>query len=125
VWSSLGLFPVAGQNLFLVNTPAFAYSKLAFGGNTFEIETTGHRETGIGAEVAGRTPEPQYVQAVTLNGRTLDHSFISGNDLHAGGRLHVELGPEPSTWATKSRPPSTSDRNERPHPVTRTSEVLP
>ena len=31
VWASLGLFPVAGQSLFLVNTPAFARSTLRVG----------------------------------------------------------------------------------------------
>ncbi len=44
VWASLGLFPVAGQSLFLVNAPAFARAALRVAGGEFVIETTGHRE---------------------------------------------------------------------------------
>lgn len=108
VWASLGLFPVAGQNVFLVNAPAFAHAELHVGGNDFVIETTGHRETGIGSEV-DTPPATQYVQAATFNGEPLEQSYLTGNDLHAGGRLLLELGPEPSTWANKLRPPSASD----------------
>ncbi|MFC3492983.1 glycoside hydrolase domain-containing protein [Glycomyces rhizosphaerae] len=110
VWASLGLFPVAGQNLFLVNAPAFGAANLRFGGNDFELVTTGHAESGIGADAAGS--KPQYVQSARFNGKPLDHGFITGNQLHGGGRLEIELGPEPSDWATKTRPPSASDRPE-------------
>ena len=51
VWASLGLFPVAGQSLFLVNAPAFARAALRVAGGEFVIETTGHRE---GARRRGR-----------------------------------------------------------------------
>jgi putative alpha-1,2-mannosidase len=105
VWASLGLFPVAGQNLFLVNAPSFAHVTLQTGGNELVVETTGQVETDLGVETPPRT---QYVQAAVFNGRPLEHSYISGTDLHAGGRLHVELGPEPSDWATTHRPPSES-----------------
>lgn len=109
VWASLGLFPVAGQNLFLVNAPAFATASLEIGGNEFLIETAGHRETPISCET-GTAPAPQFVQSATFNGKPLDGGYITGNELHGGGRLQLELGPEPSAWATKARPPSVSDR---------------
>lgn len=109
VWASLGLFPVAGQNLFLVNAPAFATASLAIGGNELLVETVGHRETPISSE-SGTQPPPQFVQSATFNGKPLDGGFITGNELHGGGRLQIELGPEPSAWATKVRPPSVSDR---------------
>ncbi|MCH7229569.1 glycoside hydrolase family 92 protein [Glycomyces sp. L485] len=108
VWASLGLFPVAGQNLFLVNAPAFAGAALRFGGNEFEIATTGHVESGIGDDAEGSSP--RYVQSARFNGRPLEHGYITGNQLHGGGTLEIELGPEPSDWATKTRPPSVSDR---------------
>ena len=56
VWASLGLFPVAGQNLFLVNAPAFAHAALQVGDREFVIETSGHRETPIGADGIDRVP---------------------------------------------------------------------
>jgi putative alpha-1,2-mannosidase len=70
--------------------------------------TTGHVESGIGEDAAGASA--QYVQSARFNGKPLDHGFLTGNQLHGGGRLEIELGPEPSDWATKTRPPSASDR---------------
>lgn len=109
VWASLGLFPVAGQNLFLINTPAFARGALRVGDEEFVIETTGHRETPIGSDGMDRDPPTQYVQSATLNGRPLNATHLSAAEVHRGGRLHLRLGPEPSSWGTGQRPPSASD----------------
>ncbi|MBB5802185.1 putative alpha-1,2-mannosidase [Saccharothrix ecbatanensis] len=109
VWASLGLFPIAGQNLFLVNAPAFARATIHTGGRDFVIETSGHRETPIGSDGLERVPPPQYVQSARLNGKPLDVAHLRASDVHAGGRLHLELGPEPSAWGRDSRPPSLSD----------------
>ncbi|MGC4938683.1 glycoside hydrolase domain-containing protein [Kribbella sp. DT2] len=79
VWAALGLFPVAGRNLFLVSAPAVA-----------------------GGPVS-------YVQSVAVNGKTLERPWISGRELRHLRNLHIELGPRPSDWGTRIRPPSTSD----------------
>ena len=101
VWASLGLFPVAGQSLYLINAPSFVHSRINLGGADLVIEADGFVE-----------PEPdgpcQYVQSVTLNGEPLTATWVAARDLHAGGRLKVTLGPKPSTWGTDSRPPSVS-----------------
>ena len=112
VWASLGLFPVAGQNLFLINAPAFARAAMRVEGGEFVIETTGHREHPISSDGLDRDPPPQYVQSATLNGRPLHAAHLNAADVHQGGRLHLRLGPEPSTWGHGIRPPSLSD----PHP---------
>ncbi len=109
VWASLGLFPVAGQNLFLVNAPAFEHATLRVGDQEFVIETSGHRELPIGADGIGCTPPVQYVQSATLDGKPLERGFLRATDVHRGGRLRLTLGPEPSPWARNVRPPSTSD----------------
>jgi putative alpha-1,2-mannosidase len=109
VWASLGLFPVAGQGLFLVNAPAFGRSALAVPGGEFVIETTGHRDAPIGADGIEDTPPTRYVRSATLNGRPIETGHIAAADVHRGGVLHIELGPEPSGWATTHRPPSRSD----------------
>jgi predicted alpha-1,2-mannosidase len=101
VWASLGLFPVAGQNIFLVNAPAFEESTFAVGKNSFIIRTRGFIEPIPGGPV-------QYVQAMEFNGQPLERTWLSGNEFHAGGELVVELGPEPSSWGTTRLPPSTS-----------------
>ncbi|WP_308075127.1 GH92 family glycosyl hydrolase [Actinokineospora sp. PR83] len=109
VWASLGLFPVAGQNLFLVNAPAFERATIHTGRGDFVVETSGHRETPISSDGPEQAPPPQYVQSARLNGKPLKAAHISGSDLHAGGTLHLELGPEPSGWGHRIRPPSSSD----------------
>ena len=107
VWASLGLFPVAGQNLFLLNAPSFARSRIRTGKESLEIETRGFVEPAAGGPV-------QYVQAVQLNGEPLERSWLRGDELHRGGHLLVELGPAPGDWGTVSRPPSTSKRPPSP-----------
>jgi len=99
VWASLGLFPVAGQGLFLVNAPAWKESRLDVGGRTLTVETTGFVE-----------PEPggpaQHVRSVSLDGRPLDRTWLTSAEVHQGGRLHVTLGSTPVPWG--ARPPSST-----------------
>lgn len=99
VWATLGLFPVAGQNTYLVNAPAWREARIDVGDRPLAIETTGFVE-----------PEPggpaQYVQQVHLDGEPLDRPYLTGAELHSGGRLLIALGPEPSGWGTTHRPPS-------------------
>ena len=101
VWATLGLFPVAGQSLFLINAPAWRESRIEVGGSTMTIETSGFVE-----------PEPggpaQYVQSVQLDGAPLVRTWLTGTELHRGGRLLIELGPVPGRWGTELRPPSDS-----------------
>jgi putative alpha-1,2-mannosidase len=100
VWASLGLFPVAGQNVVLVNAPSFEQATLELGGSTLSIETSGFVEPTA-------SDAPQFVQSMRLDGLELDRSWVTGNELRDASTLHVELGPHPSAWATTSRPPST------------------
>ncbi|OLR93872.1 glycoside hydrolase [Actinokineospora bangkokensis] len=109
VWASLGLFPIAGQGLFLVNAPAFEQATIHLAEGDFTIETSGHRQAPISSDGFDRPPAPQYVQSARLNGKPLDVAHLSAATVHAGGRLHLELGPEPSEWGSKFRPPSLSD----------------
>ncbi len=113
VWASLGLFPVAGQQIVLLNAPSFARSQIRLSNATFTIETTGFVEPDAASPA-------QYVQSMRFNGRDLDRSWLRAEEFHGGGVLTVDLGPTPSTWATDSSPPSTStpptesDRQEPP-----------
>ncbi|HYQ69209.1 glycoside hydrolase domain-containing protein [Actinophytocola sp.] len=109
VWASLGLFPVAGQSMFLVNAPAFRRATLHVGAHDFVVETRGHRENSISSDGLDGVPPPQYVQSARLNGKPLEAAHLSAAEVHAGGRLILELGPQPSDWGTKLLPPSLSD----------------
>jgi putative alpha-1,2-mannosidase len=114
VWASLGLFPVAGQNLFLVNAPAFDRAVLRAGDGEFIIETSGHRETPIGVDGLDADPPVQYVQSATLDGKPLNGTHLRATDVHRGGRLHLRLGPEPSAWGRRIRPPWLSESPPTP-----------
>jgi putative alpha-1,2-mannosidase len=70
-------------------------------GGAFTIETAGFVEPERDGPV-------QYVQSVRLDDQPLERSWITLAELHRGGRLHIELGHEPSAWGTTLRPPSVS-----------------
>jgi putative alpha-1,2-mannosidase len=99
VWASLGLFPVAGQNVFLVNAPSFSASRIRVGDAELSIETRGFTEPVANGPV-------QYVRSAELNGVPLDRTWIRGDELRRGGTLVIELGPEPGEWGMEDRPPS-------------------
>ncbi|GAA3616020.1 glycoside hydrolase domain-containing protein [Microlunatus ginsengisoli] len=101
VWASLGLFPVAGQSLYLINAPSFAHSRMDLGGQELTIDTEGFVEPEPGSPT-------QYVQSVRFNGHPLQQSWLPARDLHRGGRLEITLGPTPSEWSRHDRPPSVS-----------------
>ena len=89
VWASLGLFPLAGQSLFLVNAPAFGRSALRVDGGEFVVETTGHRETPIGAD--GIEDDPAH--AVRPGGEAQRTS--AGDQSHPCGRRAPWWRPAP------------------------------
>ncbi len=101
VWASLGLFPLAGQHLVLVNAPAFTSARINVPGGTFRIETAGFVEPEA-------TGPANYVQRATFNGAPLERTWLTLAELHAGGRLELELAPAPSRWGWSCRPPSAS-----------------
>jgi putative alpha-1,2-mannosidase len=101
VWASLGLFPIAGQSLYLINAPSFVRSRLTLSGGELTIDTEGFVEPTPDGPV-------QYVQSAVFNGEPLDQTWLAARDLHAGGQLLITLGPKPSAWGTATRPPSVS-----------------
>ncbi len=96
VWAALGLFPVAGQNVFLLGVPQFESAKIRLHGKELIVVTR------------NKTENQQYVSSVTLNGEQLMRSYLTGSELYAGGQLVVNLSHEPSVWGSEHRPPSVS-----------------
>ncbi len=86
VFSALGFYPLAGSDTFVVGTPLFPRIDLAVPGGKFVIEAPNVSAKNV------------YVESVTLDGKALAKPTFEENAIHAGGTLHFDLGPEPSTW---------------------------
>lgn len=92
VFSSLGFYPVNPANgIYAIGTPAFEEAEIALGGErTFKIRARGTSDV-----------DKIYIQSVTLNGEPLERSYITHNEIMAGGELIFEMGTQPNKeWAT-------------------------
>ena len=94
VWNAIGLFPVTGQPLYLIGSPIFDCAEIRLGDKTFTVDVSENFDANI------------YVQSAVLNDQPLDRAYLSIDEVHAGGKLELTMGPEPSTWARDHRPPS-------------------
>jgi predicted alpha-1,2-mannosidase len=97
VMAALGLFQTDGgarvDPIYEIGSPLYPKAVLHlsqehYGGGTFTIE----------ARNASRSN--RYIQSAALNGQPLNRWWIRQKELVAGGRLEIELGPEPNeAWA--------------------------
>jgi predicted alpha-1,2-mannosidase len=94
----LGFFPNAGQDVYLISSPAFARAVV-------------HMENGkeIVVVANGVSPDNIYVQSAKLNGRPLDRAWFRHAEIRNGATFEFEMGPKPSTWGATTPPPSASD----------------
>ena len=102
VMSALGLFQTDGgcrvDPIYEIASPRFEKVTLHlnedyYPGGTFVIETRNASRTNA------------YVQSATLNGQPLEQWWFPAKALHEGGKLVVEMGPEPNTnWAGGEAP---------------------
>lgn len=89
VFSALGLYPIAGSDLYVVGAPLFPKVEFKVPGGVFTITAEGATEGHI------------YVQSVKINGAPLNVAEVRHADLKAGGSLAFVLGPNPSTWGER------------------------
>lgn len=98
VWNALGLFPVAGQDVFLIGSPIFDAARLRLSNDAVFSITS-----------AVNSPDRPYVAAATLNGEPIDRPFLRWSEIAAGGLLDLQMSEVPTGWPS-SRPPSASTR---------------
>ena len=92
VWSSIGLYPVAGKPLYYIGSPVFARSVIHLeGGKTFTISAPKTSAANL------------YVTAGRLNGKPIDRATLTHAELMAGGVLELDMGDKPGTWANRSQ----------------------
>ena len=85
VWSALGLFPVAGQNLFIIGSPIFTKCVLKLPGGDLTIKAPDTSDAN------------RYVASATLDGQSIDSPFLSWQQL-IGTTLALEMNDKPTGW---------------------------
>jgi predicted alpha-1,2-mannosidase len=95
MWATMGIYPIAGQDIYLLTTPTFSSSQFNLeNGKKFIIETK------------NLSAKNSFVQYATLNGKPLNKAWIRHADIMNGGKLILVMGTKPSTWGSNNLPPS-------------------
>ena len=106
VMSAIGLFQMDGgcavKPIYEIGSPIFDRVTIHldpkyYKGREFVIETKGNSKNNV------------YIQSATLDGKTLDRPWFYHRELVDGGKLVLEMGPEPNRkWgsAPEAAPPS-------------------
>jgi predicted alpha-1,2-mannosidase len=102
IFSTLGLFPVAGQDIYLISTPSIPDASLALADG---------KKLHIVAKNLDRDGLNRYVQSATLNGVDLSTSWFRHAQIKDGATLVLTMGSAPSNWGKTTPPPSMSDAN--------------
>ena len=86
----IGLYPNAGHDYYLINTPHVDYTAINLeGGKKFEIIAPALSEKNI------------YIKSVKLNGKDYPYSTLRHQDIVNGGKLVIELSETPTNWGEK------------------------
>jgi predicted alpha-1,2-mannosidase len=97
VLSAMGFYPVnPADSRYIIGSPLVDRATIRLDpkfhpnakGGTFTIRALNNSPTNI------------YIQSATLNGQPLARSFFTHSDLAAGGELVLQMGDQPSSWAT-------------------------
>ena len=92
VFSCMGFYPATpASGYYVLGLPRFENLKLTFeNGKQFEVVAKGLNDKNC------------YVQSVKLNGKSLERSYITFDEVYNGGKLEFTMTDQPiSTWATQ------------------------
>lgn len=99
-FNAIGIYPNAGQDVYLIGTPSFSKVTIRMGGG---------KEFSVVANHLDAARRNRYVQSATLNGRTLNRAWFRHAEIKDGATLVLNMGDTPSKWGTTNPPPSLSD----------------
>jgi predicted alpha-1,2-mannosidase len=94
ICSAMGLYPIMGQDLYLLASPVF---------ERVEIDP-GEDGPAIAIEAPGAGADRPYVTAATLNGEPLDRAWVRHGELTGGAEIRYELSDEPGAWGRRPPP---------------------
>ena len=96
IFNTMGFFPNAGQDVYLITSPHFSRVSLELGhGKVLQIVAHGLTEENI------------YIQKVSLNGKPLDRSWFRHEEIKNGGKLEFMMGDQTNNAWERELPPST------------------
>ena len=100
VFSALGFYPVnPSSGVYIIGSPVVRKAVIRLDhGHTFTIIADDNGPHNI------------YIQSAALNGQSLTRSWITRDEITAGGTLHFVMGPQPNLqWGSSlaDRPPAT------------------
>lgn len=101
VFTALGFYPVdPTSGTYVLGSPLVNEATL----NLDPKHYKGHEFTVV---AENNSPDNMYIQSVTLNGKPLKRSYITQDEIAGGGKLVLEMGPQPNKdfgAATADRP---------------------
>jgi predicted alpha-1,2-mannosidase len=100
IFQTLGIYPVAGQDVYLISTPSIPDASLTLGnGKKLRIIAKNLDHNGLN----------RYIQSATLNGVDLPNAWFRHAQIKDGATLVFTMGSAPSNWGRATPPPSMSD----------------
>lgn len=97
VFNSMGFFPNAGQDVYVITAPHFDTVTLRGGPKPFIITAR------------NLSAKNRYIRSATLNGKPLPRAWLHHAEIAAGGTLALEMTNNPLQWKPVQAPPSLSD----------------
>jgi predicted alpha-1,2-mannosidase len=94
--SALGLYPIMGQDLYLLSTPIFEKAEIDLGasGKTLVIEAPGAGD------------DRPYIVGATIDGKPLDRAWVRHGEIAHGAVIRLRLAAKPEGWGVGKLPPS-------------------
>jgi predicted alpha-1,2-mannosidase len=109
IFSAMGFYPVTpGSQEYVIGSPLFERVEITldeeyYGGRTFVMESHNN------------SPENRYIQGVRLNGKPLDRTSFTHEELTGEGHLVFEMGETPNKdWGTSEGSAPMSMTREKP-----------
>lgn len=88
----MGLYPFAGQDLYLIHAPLMPGLVMHLDGGDFVIKAENLSDRN------------RFIQSVTLNGHDYPYSALRHKDIVNGGELILKMGAEPGDWGRELLP---------------------
>ena len=93
VFASIGLYPVPGQDIYLLTSPVFDEVKIKVGNKNI-----------LTIKAENLSEKNKYIQLAKFNGQELKRAWLKHRDILQGGQLIFQMGDTPADWGTNDLP---------------------